>query len=182
LFGTRGFYDYTVGGADFESRYWQGDVMVGYQWVRGSVDVGLYFGVDYQDHKISPDDPTNELRGSETGAKVVFDLESNGRGNSPLYVALYGSYSTAFDTYYVLGRLGHSFGRFTVGPEAGLLGDESGDAQRLGAFVSFDVPLGHTTGTLAFSVGHQFGDDTDARKGFDDGIYGTVNFRIPLGR
>ena len=97
-------------------------------------------------------------------------------------MALNGSYSTAFDTYYVLGRVGRTFGRFTVGPEAWALGDITGDAQRLGAFLSMEIPMGHTTGTLTFSAGRQFGDELLAGKGFDDGAYGTVNFRMPFGR
>ncbi len=166
----------------FEARYWQGDVMLGYQWVRNGYDLAVYLGVDYQDHRISPDDPDNKLRGSETGFKVAVDIESNDRINSPLYFAINGSYSTAFDSYYALARVGHKFGRITVGPEAWALGDVSGEAQRVGGFIAFDVPLGHTTGTLLLSVGHQFGDHNDVRKGFDESTYGTVNFRVPLGR
>ena len=180
LFGTRGFYDYRT--IDNDGNYWQGDLMVGYQWVRGRVDVGVYVGVDYQHYDTAVPDPFNKLNGSETGFKVAFDLESNDRSNSPLYVALNGSYSTAFDTYYVLGRVGRTFGRFTVGPEAWALGDITGDAQRLGAFVSMEIPMGHTTGTLTLSAGRQFGDELVTSKGFDDGAYGTVNFRIPIGR
>lgn len=181
LFGTRGFYEYGDGTND--GNYWQGDVMVGYQWVRGGVDVGLYIGVDYQDYRLATFDPDNELIGSETGFKVAADIETNDRSTSSLYFALNGSYSTAFDTYYALGRVGRTFGRFTVGPEAWVLGDVTGDAQRLGAFVQFDVPIAYrTAGTLALSVGHQFGDDNVSSKGFDNGLYGTVNFRVPLGR
>ena len=180
LFGTRGFYDYRT--IDNDGNYWQGDLMVGYQWVRGRVDVGVYVGVDYQHYDLAAPDPFNQLQGSETGFKVAVDIESNDRSNSPLYVALNGSYSTAFDTYYVLGRVGHNFGRFTVGPEAWALGDVTGDAQRLGAFVSLEIPMGFTTGTLTFSAGHQFGDEVVTSKGFDDGMYGTVNFRMPFGR
>ena len=181
LFGTRGFYDYRT--IDNDGNYWQGDLMVGYQWVRGRVDVGVYVGIDYQNYDLAVPDPLNQLQGSETGFKVAFDIESNDRSTSPLYVALNGSYSTAFDTYYVLGRVGHSFGRFTVGPEAWALGDLTGDAQRLGAFISLEIPMGYrTTGTLTLSAGHQFGDELVNNKGFDDGMYGTVNCRMPIGR
>lgn len=183
LLGTRGFYEYNVSGTQFDANYWQGDVMIGYQWIRGGTDIGVYVGVDYQDHKITPDDPLNKLRGSEVGFKVGLDIESNDRNTTGIYYALIGSYSTAFDSYYALARVGRKVGRFTVGPEGWVLGDESGDGQRLGMFVSFDVPLGRDlAGTFTVSGGHQFGDDADIRKGFDNGAYGTVNFRLPLGR
>jgi Cellulose biosynthesis protein BcsS len=179
MLGSRGFYEYDTNHAT----YWQGDVMLGYQWVRGGFDVGVYVGVDHQDYDLNEPDASNELQGSETGFKAAFELESNGRGHSPYYFALRGSYSTAFDSYYALGRVGHSLGRFTVGPEAWVLGDVSGDAQRLGAFISFDVGLGpHTLGAVSFSVGHQFGDDNNGASGrsFDDGVYGTVKLWIAL--
>lgn len=182
LFGTRGSYEYG-GGIANSSDWWQGDAMIGYQWVRGRVDVGVYVGVDYQNYDLQVPDPTNELRGSETGFKVAVDIESNGRDNSPWYFALNGSYSTAFDTYYALARVGYDFGRVTVGPEGWLLGDVTGDAQRLGAFVRFDLPLGGgNVGALTFSAGHQFGDDVVFSRGFDEGVYGTVNLTIPLAR
>jgi Cellulose biosynthesis protein BcsS len=177
LFGTRGFYDYS-NGIDNDGNYWHGDLMIGYQWVRGRVDIGVYVGVDYQNYNIAVPDPANKLNGDETGFKVLFDLESNDRSSTPWYVALNGSYSTAFDTYYALGRVGYNFGRFILGPEAWALGDVTGDGQRLGAFIQFEVP----TGTLALSAGHQFGDDNIVGKGFDNGAYGTVSFRIPMGR
>ena len=49
--------------------------MVGYQWVRGRVDVGVYVGVDYQRYDLAVPDPSNRLQGSEAGFKVAFDLE-----------------------------------------------------------------------------------------------------------
>lgn len=181
LYGTRGSYEY--GDGSNSGDWWQGDVMVGYQWVRGRLDIGVYAGIDHQNFGLANPDPLNELRGSETGFKVALDIESNGRDNSPWYFALIGSYSTAFDTYYGLARVGYNFGRFTIGPEAWVLGDVSGDAQRLGGFISFDLPLGgRSFGSLTFSVGHQFGDEVVSSKGFDDGVYGTVGLRVPLGR
>lgn len=184
LLGTRGGYDYDWGGVDFDAKYWQGDVMLGYQWVRNGIDVGVYLGVDFQDHKIKPDDPFNELRGSDTGFKIAGDIGTNDDNASPFYFNLNGSYSTAFDTYYGLARVGHKFGRITLGPEGWLLGDATGDAQRLGGFVSFDMPLSETLhGTLAISGGHQFGDDDGfGGRNFEDGVYGTLELRLAFGR
>ena len=185
ILGSRGYYDYDAFGGfvQIDSNYWQGDVMIDYQVVRGGLDIAAYIGVDYQDYNLSfPGDPSNPLQGSEVGFKAAFDLESNGSTNSPWYYALRGSYSTAFDQYYALARIGHKVGRFTVGPEAWALGDESGDAERLGAFIAWDVSLGRgTTGNISFSVGHQFSDGDDGGfagggRQFDDGTYGSVKF------
>jgi hypothetical protein len=184
LLGTMGAYDYRNGGTKFDADYWQGDAMIGYQWVRGGVDVAVYVGVDYQHHKIEPYDPANDLRGAETGFKVAGDITTNHMSTSPLYFHLGGSYSTAFDTYYGLARVGHKFGHVTIGPEGWVLGDLSGDAQRLGAFLSFDIPISPSMfGTLAVSAGYQFGSgDGFGGRNFDDGMYGTLEFRIAYGR
>ena len=186
VLGVRGFYEYDLfdaGVIDVHANYWVGDAMIGYQWVRGGVDVAALIGVEYQDHSLSLPDFTNPLQGSEVGFKVAADIESNGNDNSPWYFALGGSYSTAFDSYYALGRIGHKFGRFTVGPEAWALGDVSGDAQRLGGFVAWDVKLGDTLGNISFSVGHQFSDGDDGSsieggRNFDEGTYATAKFSL----
>jgi hypothetical protein len=190
VLGVRGFYEYDLADLGFftlgvDSNYWIGDAMIGYQWVRGGVDVSALIGVEYQDHDLSFPDPSNPLQGSEVGFKVAADIESNGNDNSPWYFALGGSYSTAFDSYYALGRIGYKFGRFTVGPEAWALGDVSGDAQRLGGFLAFDVKLGDTLGNISFSGGHQFADDDesdglffDGGRNFSEGGYATVKFSL----
>src|SRR5262249_29526767 len=108
VMGTYGTYDYREfcpGGAcspppqSFDGRVWQGDAMVGYQWVRNSYDLAVYAGVDVLNHHISPNDPLNPVQGHETGFKVAIDLESHRHSGMPLYYALEGAYSTAFDTY-----------------------------------------------------------------------------------
>jgi hypothetical protein len=189
VLGVRGFYEYDFLdfgplNIDIHANYWTGDAMIGYQWVRGGVDITALIGVEYQDHSLSLPDSTNPLQGSEVGFKVAADIESNGNDNSPWYFALGGSYSTAFDSYYALGRIGHKFGRFTIGPEAWALGDVSGDAQRLGGFIAFDVKLGDTLGNISFSAGHQFADGDDdggfegGGRNFDEGAYATAKFSL----
>lgn len=186
MHGSYGDFDYRTGAGKIDGDYWQGDVMLGYQWVRSGFDFGVYVGVDYQDYDLSPDDPTSDLRGDEVGFKVALDLESNGNDNSPFYLAIRGDYSTAFDSYYALARVGYDLGRFTVGPEGWLLGDESGDAQRLGGFLKLDLPeLGTVSSELLLSAGYQFVDDSNKKKGGnfgEEGAYATINFKTAFGR
>jgi Cellulose biosynthesis protein BcsS len=183
--GTYGFYE-DVGNvvAGVDDRYWQTDVMLGYQVVRNGVTLAAYAGVDFQRHKLSPDDPTVVLRGTETGFKVALDIETERHNNSRIYFAAQGAYSTAFENYYALGRIGLNMGRIAIGPEAMLLGDESGDARRIGGFALTNISLGGaTTGTLSASVGYQFVDDPD-RFGSsfgEEGVYGTLQFTMAFG-
>ena len=186
VLGSFGDFEYHVEGKKIDADYWQGDVMLGYQWVRGGIDIGAYIGVDYQDYDLTLDDITSDLRGDEFGFKVALDLESNGNDNSPIYLAIYGDYSTAFDSYHALARIGYNFGRFTLGPEVWLLGDDSGDAQRLGGFLKFDLPeLGTVSGELLLSAGYQFVDDSDndmSGNFGEEGAYATINFKTAFGR
>ncbi len=194
--GTYGRYDYTVtdcaacGGTptNFDGRAWQGDIMIGYQWVRQQFDMALYAGLDMQNHRISPDQPISEnpVQGSETGFKVAFELESHKHTGMPHYYAVEGAYSTAFDTYYVLGRLGANRSGHVFGVEGWLLGDETGDAQRLGAFLAFDRQLRpDLLAEFTFSAGYQFTEEELARLcgSFfgSEGAYATMNVSFFFG-
>jgi hypothetical protein len=157
--GSYGQYDYNFGTA-VDGTQRQADLMVGYQWVRQQFDLALYAGVDFIDHNLSPFDADNPAQGRETGFKVGIDLESHKHTGLPYYYALEGTYSTAFDTYFLLGRLGANRNGTVFGVEGWLLGDESGDAQRLGAFLSFDRQLrADLLAEFTFSAGYQFTDD-----------------------
>jgi hypothetical protein len=185
VLGARGFYEYDSGPFNFDGDYWQGDIMVGYQFIRDGISFATFVGVDFQKHDISPFDPLNSMQGSETGFKVAVDIETERHIPSPVYFALRGAYSTAFDTYYALGRVGMNFGRFAIGPEAMLLGDDSGDAQRIGIFGLTDISLGGpTVGTLSLSVGYQFVDNAGdywGRNFGEEGVYGTLSFSMAFG-
>ena len=191
--GTFGRYDYTVncpscGPAieNFDGRVWQGDVMVGYQWVRQQFDMAVYAGLDIQNHRISPVHLENPVQGSETGFKVAFELESHRNAGMPLYYSIEGAYSTAFDTYFVTGRLGANRNGHIIGVEGWLLGDETGDAQRLGAFLTFDRQLRpDLLAEFTFSAGYQFTDeDLDRLCGSffgSEGAYATMNVSFFFG-
>jgi len=183
--GTYGFYkDVGNNVIGVDDRYWQSDVMLGYQIVRNGVTVAGYAGVDFQRHRLSPDDPSAVLRGTETGFKVALDIETERHNQSRMYFAAQGAYSTVFDTYYALGRIGLNMGRIAIGPEAMLLGDESGDARRIGGFALTTISLGGaTTGTLSGSVGYQFVDNANSTgSNFgEEGVYGTLQFTMAFG-
>ncbi len=185
VLGSRGWFEDNDAIPNVDGDYWQGDVMMGYQLVRDGVTYAALVGVDFRDYQLSPDDPTSKLRGSETGFKAALDIETERYQKSPFYAALRGSYSTAFDTYYALGRLGFNIDRFAIGPEVWALGDESGDAARVGGFILTDISLGGpSVGTLSFSGGYQFVDNADDPNGDNfgqEGAYATVKFTMAFG-
>jgi len=158
-YGSYGQYEYPVG---FEGTEWQGDVMLGYQWVRNNVDISLSAGVDYINHRIRPFDALNPVQGREWGFKVAGDIETRTFAlNLPYYFLLDADYSTAFDSYYVLSRLGAHRNNFVFGVEGWLFGDESGDAQRLGAFAMWERSVRpDLLMDITLSGGYQFSDDS----------------------
>ena len=172
-------------GGDIDGDAWAIDAMLGYRWIRGDVASSLFVGAEHQDHDLSPNDPLNPVRGSETGFKVAFDITKAPSAYSPLYAELAASYSTAFDTYQVDGRIGYAFDRIIAGPEAWLLGDEASDAQRIGGFLKTTLPpllFSDVSTAVTLSAGYQFVDDDHGRSTFgSEGAYGSVRFTTLIG-
>lgn len=173
-----GKYDYktlAVASGNVDVDYLTGHVLVGYTGIFDKLWLGLYGGVDFQRHDHDLFDPTNSVNGSETGAKLVVEVLTV--GTTDFYFDVYGSYSTAFDTYFTRLQLGPVVQGVKFGPEAVLLGDEEWNGQRIGGFVKVPVNLapGFESGTLSFSAGYQFSDD--ARQSAD-GAYGTIQIKF----
>jgi hypothetical protein len=180
-YGSRVDFDQDPG----DGRGWQGDLMLGYLFNRGAFSGGVYLGADYQNYKLSPDDPTTSVRGTEWGFKVAGDVATS--DDRPLYFALAGSYSTAFDSYWSRVRVGHNRNHVIYGIEGSAFGNEDFDAQRLGAFLTFQVPLRPSTPLeVTLAAGHQFANDsksgstTSTSTGGGEGTYGSVVFSMPF--
>ncbi|HWV81646.1 MAG TPA: cellulose biosynthesis protein BcsS [Hyphomicrobiaceae bacterium] len=151
-------YDSTVPGGKVDGDVTQLAAMLGYLWVRQGAAVGLYIGADYHDHDLTPNDPTNSVRGDEVGFRVGGDIRLYGPQH---YFSLEGYYSTAFDTYWSRARVGMNLGRFIIGPEASADGNDGYDAQRLGAFAMFKLDIfgPRNPAELTIHGGYQFVDD-----------------------
>ena len=160
---------------------WQGDGMLGYAFNRGKYSGGVYAGVDVQNFRLSPDDPTARVRGTETGFKVSADVETS-KEDLPYYFNLNGNYSTAFQSYWARARAGWNLHKnMTFGPEVIALGSIDFDAQRVGAFASFKLEIiPHRPLELTISGGHQFvshsggsssGSNNGATPGGGEGTY-----------
>ena len=95
----------------------------------------------------------------------------------PWYFDLIGSYSTAFDTYWSRARIGYDCGRLVIGPEGILYGNSDFDAQRIGGFVQFDMPVAGAFTRTSLAVGYETTDDNGTFGG-REGAYGTLNFAV----
>src|SRR5215510_4103259 len=139
-FGLGGDYRYHGDpGETFKGRFVSADALIGWSHVFNNGAATLQVGANYQDHRVRPFDPNNSVQGAKTGFKVQADLWVNPTTRTLIYAL--GSYSTAFDTYYTVGRLGYDFWGKGVffGPEVGGLGNDRTDQLRVG---------GHMTGLM----------------------------------
>lgn len=161
--GFAGYGSYEYDSAGVPGGRVDGDVtqlagMLGYLWVRPGAAVGLYVGGDYHHYDLTPNDPFNDVSGSEAGFRVGGDLRLIGPQH---YFTLEGYYSTAFETYWARARAGVNLGRFIVGPEGVAMGNEGYDAQRLGGFAMFKLDFLGTKNPaeLTINAGYQFLDE-----------------------
>lgn len=164
-----GEYDYdTTGvvGGNVEGEAIGAELGVGYQWVNPGSRVSLYAGIDHQDHDLSPADATNSVNGDETGAQIQAEIETLG---TPWYGSLIGKYSSAFDTHWVRGRVGYTFGNITVGPEALSAGNDEYEETQFGLFLNMPISNGVT---LSVSAGHREAEGDNARDDQSGGYAG----------
>jgi len=137
-FGLFGDYEYHGGDAGelFKGRFASADALIGWSNVFNNGAFTLQVGANHQDHRVRPFDATNSVVGSKTGFKVQADLWVNPTERTLVYAL--GSYSTAFNTYYTVGRLGYDFvgkGIF-FGPKGGALANDPTDQFRAGAHLT----------------------------------------------
>jgi hypothetical protein len=156
-----GRYDYdtvAVAAGKVEGKVVGAELGVGYQWFNPGSRFSIYGGIDHQNHDLSPNDTGNSVNGAKTGAAVQAEIETL---DSPWYGGLIAKYSSAYDSYWVRGRVGYPFGSVNIGPEAILVGNESFKESRFGLFL--DVPVSKST-ALSLSAGHRKSKGDNARE------------------
>jgi hypothetical protein len=148
----------------------QGDLLVGYEFVRENFSIAGYIGANVQDHVLSAFDPLNPVVGTEWGFKAALDIYANPTPNT--LVTLNANYSTAFDTYYAKTKFGWAFGPSPdvfFGPEVTFLGNERFDQWRVGAHIT-----GVKFGKLSIGVAGGYLHDREE----GSGAYGTVDASV----
>jgi hypothetical protein len=167
VFGLGGKYEYHGGaGEEFRGRFASVDALIGWSHVFGNGAVTLAIGANYQNHRVRPFDANNSVQGGELGFKVQADVWMNPTPQTLVYAL--GSYSTAFNTYYAVGRLGYDFtGRqIFFGPEVGGLGNDRTDQLRVGAHLT-GIPFVGGRATVSGGWLHERGEGDGACGGID---------------
>jgi hypothetical protein len=160
MFGG-GVYHYisgALGNAEVRGRQLGGAVLPGWRFVRNGLFVTVFAGLDFQNHRLSPDDPTAGLRGSYVGLRTGFELWYEPTAST--MVAADASISTVGPSYSARIAAGwRIFDRFYLGPELGAFAADDNYRQvRAGIHVT-----GLRTAQFEWSAGLGWAGDSDRR-------------------
>ena len=151
-----------LGNVEVTGRELAAQIMPGARFKRGKLEIKVFAGLDIQDHSLSPDDPSSDLRGGDIGARLAFDLWHE--PTPQIMLAADGSLSSIAGSYSARVAAGwRLFNRFYAGPEAQAFASEDYRQTRIGLHLT-----GFKTGALEWSLAAGWADDNDGR----DGLYG----------
>lgn len=147
---SAGLYRYragNLGGALVSGGEWVAAVMPGWRMKRGPVEMKFFFGLEYQRHRLWPDDPDNRLRGRDVGLRIAFELWAEPTAATMIaadasLVSIGGSYSARAAFGWKL------FDQFYAGPEAQAYGGDGYAQLRFGAHIT-SLKTGNTEWTAA---------------------------------
>jgi hypothetical protein len=159
-----GTYRYRAGTAEITGRQYVTSVLPGWRFKDGSIELTVFGGLDLQQHRTSPDDPGNALRGFHAGARGGFDLWFEPLPTA-LMITTSVSASTIGKTIWWRGAAGVRAFDLWVGPESVWCGDLTYRQLRFGAHVT-----GLRTGPLEWSAGVGWVTASDNRSG----VYGRL--------
>lgn len=74
---SAGLYRYDVrspGGGRVIGAEWLAQILPGWRIKRGDAELKFFFGPDIQQHRLSHDDPSNQLNGGSFGLRMAFEL------------------------------------------------------------------------------------------------------------
>ncbi len=167
MFGG-GAYRYVsgaLGNTEVTGRLLAGAVLPGWRFVRGKFIASVFAGLDLQDHRLSPADPSAGLRGSYAGLRANIELWYE---PSPLtMIAADASISTIGASYNARLAWGWKvFDHYYVGPE--VQGFAAGDNYR--QFRAGVHVTGLKTQMFEWSGSAGWATDSDRR----DGLYGKL--------
>jgi hypothetical protein len=158
-----GVYHYVsgaLGNVDVRGEQLSVSVLPGWRFIRNGFMVTAFLGYDYQNHRLTPDDPSAGLRGDYSGVRTGFELWYEPSATTML--AADASVSTIGPSYSVRLATGwRTFDLFYLGPELAAF-DANGNYRQFRAGLHV---TGFRTGSFEWSAGLGFADDTDHRNG-----------------
>jgi hypothetical protein len=162
---AEGTYRYLAGATSIRGTGLLASILPGWRIKRDDFEIKVFAGLDLQNHRLSPDDPANSLRGNHAGMRVSADLWWEPTANAMLASSITGS--TIGNSFGVRGAAGwRVINRFWIGPEVETSGDEVYRQFRIGAHLtSFKMAA------FEWSFGAGYVEDNSDRSG----LYGRIN-------
>jgi len=156
-----GLYRYNAGdldGAEVVGAEARGAIMAGWRMKRGPLEAKIFFGPEFQNNWLWPDDPGNRLRGRAVGLRFAIDLWME---PTPTTMAAGdASLSTIGANYSARAAYGWKlFNRFYAGPESQVYGGDGYAQLRFGAHLT-----SLRTGITEWSAGCGWAVDSDRRR------------------
>lgn len=156
---AEGSYLYRSGATDVRGTYLLGSIMPGWRIKRGDLEIKVFAGLDLQNHRLSPDDLTNSLRGNHAGLRVNADIWWEPTRAMMLASSISGS--TIGNSFGIRGAAGwRLMDRFWTGPEIETSGDDVYRQYRIGAHVT-----SFKTGEFEWALGAGYVEDNSHRSG-----------------
>lgn len=161
---VQGSYRYLAGSTNIRGTGLLGAILPGWRIKRGDVEIKAFAGLDLQNHRLSPDDPSNSLRGNHAGLRIGADLWWEPTPTMMLASSISGS--TIGNSFGVRGAAGwRVMDRFWAGPEVETSGDVVYRQYRIGAHLtSFKMSA------FEWSLGAGYVQDNSHRSG----VYGRI--------
>lgn len=162
---AEGTYRYLAGSTDIRGTGLLASFLPGWRIKRGDIEIKLFAGLDLQNHRFSPDDPGNRLRGNHAGLRVGADLWWEPTPNVMLASSVSGS--TIGTNFSIRGAAGWRVeDRFWAGPEIETSGDQVYRQYRIGAHVT-----SLKWSAFEWSLGAGYVEDNSHRSG----LYGRIS-------
>jgi len=159
-----GLYRYTSGRRQVVGFQSMGAAMPGWRKHWPGLELTVFGGLDFQDHRFYPNDPGNRLRGTHVGLRAGFDVWYEPVRNGMLTAS--ASLSTVGNSYWTRAAAGWRFlDMIWLGPEFLASGDERFTQLRIGAHIT-SVRFS----SYEFSLGAGWAKDNNGRSG----AYGRV--------
>lgn len=157
-----GFYTYNsgaLGNTDVTGRELAAQILPGWRFKQGTLEVKLFAGLDLENHRLSPDDPSSGLRGGNVGLRTAAEVWYE---PTPLtMIAADGSVSTIIGSYSARAAYGWRLNnKAYVGPEVQTFASDGYRQWRVGAHLT-----GLKTKDAEWSFGAGFAEDSSHRSG-----------------
>jgi hypothetical protein len=154
-----GSYGYESGATTIDGRYGLASVMPGWRFKRDRLEITVYAGPDFQWHRLTPDDPTNQIRGGHAGVRFGGDLWYQPSDHFMATSSV--SLSTIGPNYWTRAAIGwYLFDRAWIGPEIMALGGDRYRQFRLGIHAT-----AFRTGMFEWTGGVGYARDSDDHNG-----------------